>query len=68
MCCQGFILWLSLPSIGVVVRRLHDTGHSDWWLFIGLIPLIGIIMLLILLVSDSHAGTNQYGLSPKLVE
>jgi uncharacterized membrane protein YhaH (DUF805 family) len=47
---------------------LHDLGHSGCWLFIGLIPFIGIIMLLILLVSDSHVGTNQYGLSPKLVE
>ncbi len=57
-----------LPSIGVSIRRLHDTGRSGWWLFIGLIPLIGAIILLIYMVSDSQAGTNQYGPSPKLVE
>jgi len=57
-----------LPSIGVSIRRLHDTGRSGWWIFIGLIPLIGAIILLGFFVTDSQAGPNQYGPSPKLVE
>ena len=57
-----------LPSIGVSIRRLHDTGRSGWWIFIGLIPLIGAIILLVFFVTDSQAGPNQYGPSPKLVE
>ena len=57
-----------LPSIGVSIRRLHDTGRSGWWIFIGLIPLIGAIILLVFFVTDSQPGTNQYGPSPKLVE
>jgi len=63
-----YFLAVLLPTIGVSIRRLHDTGRSGWWLFIGLIPLIGAIILLIYMVSDSQAGTNQYGPSPKLVE
>ena len=63
-----YSLAVLLPSLGVSIRRLHDTGRSGWWLFIGLIPLIGTIILLIYMVSDSQAGTNQYGPSPKLVE
>jgi len=63
-----YSLAVLLPSIGVSIRRLHDTGRSGWWLFINLIPLIGAIILLIFMVSDSQAGTNQYGPSPKLVE
>ena len=55
-----------LPSIGVSIRRLHDTGRSGWWLFIALIPFIGWIVLFIYLVRDSEEGTNQYGPSPKL--
>jgi len=35
-----------IPSIAVLVRRLHDTGRSGWWWFIALIPLIGWIVLL----------------------
>ena len=63
-----YSLAVLLPSLGVLIRRLHDTDHSGWWLFISLIPLIGTIWLLVLVVSDSDAGTNQYGPSPKLVE
>ncbi len=63
-----YSLAVLLPAIGVSVRRLHDTGRSGWWLFIGLIPLIGAIILLVYMVSDSQAGTNEYGASPKLVE
>ncbi|MFC1949047.1 DUF805 domain-containing protein [Chloroflexota bacterium] len=36
-----------LPSIGVAVRRLHDTGYSGWRLLVALIPFIGAIMLFI---------------------
>ncbi|MFC1916235.1 DUF805 domain-containing protein [Chloroflexota bacterium] len=63
-----YSLFVFLPSLGVSIRRLHDTGSSGWWLLIGLIPLIGTIILLVYMVSDSQEGTNQYGPSPKLVE
>jgi len=63
-----YSLAVLLPGIGVSIRRLHDTGRSGWWLFIALIPLIGSIILLIYMVSDSQAETNQYGPSPKLIE
>ena len=63
-----YSLAVLLPGIGVSIRRLHDTVRSGWWFFIGLIPLIGTIILLIYMVSDSQAETNQYGPSPKLVE
>jgi len=56
-----------LPSLAVGVRRLHDTGRSGWWLLIGLIPLIGVIVLLVFLVKDSAAGDNMYGANPKEV-
>ena len=34
-------LALLLPNLAVTVRRLHDAGHSGWWILIGLIPIIG---------------------------
>ena len=69
----GVLSWIYslavlIPSIAVTVRRLHDTGRSGWWIFIGLIPFVGGIILLVYMVLDSQAGTNQYGPSPKLVE
>jgi uncharacterized membrane protein YhaH (DUF805 family) len=54
-----------IPSIAVGVRRLHDTNRSGWWLLIGLIPIIGAIVLIVFLASDSKPEENQYGPNPK---
>jgi uncharacterized membrane protein YhaH (DUF805 family) len=54
-----------LPGIAVMVRRLHDTNHSGWWAWIVFIPIVGIIVLMIFLASDSKPEENQYGISPK---
>lgn len=60
-----YVFAVLLPGLGVSVRRLHDVGKSGWWLLIGLIPIIGAIWLLVLAVSDSKPGSNQYGPNPK---
>ena len=62
-----YSLALLLPSLGVFVRRLHDIGKSGWWFFIGFIPLIGFIWLLVLMCTDGQPGPNQYGPNPKEV-
>ncbi len=54
-----------IPGLAVSIRRLHDTNRSGWWLFISLIPLIGGIILLVFMATDSDAGENQYGPNPK---
>ena len=58
-------LIIIIPSWAVVVRRLHDTGRSGWWIFVGFVPLIGEFILLFILLSDSQQGNNQYGPNPK---
>ncbi|MDO6610696.1 DUF805 domain-containing protein [Shewanella sp. 1_MG-2023] len=60
-----YSLLVFLPGLGVTVRRLHDSGRTGWWILIGLIPLIGALVLLYFLVSDSEQETNQYGPNPK---
>jgi uncharacterized membrane protein YhaH (DUF805 family) len=62
-----FTLAMLLPSLSVLVRRLHDVGKSGWWIFISLVPFIGGIWLLVLLLSDSQPTENQYGLNPKMI-
>ena len=62
-----FGLAMLIPSLAVGARRLHDTGRTGWWQLIGLIPLIGIIVLIVFYVQDSHPGSNQYGTNPKEV-
>ena len=63
----GWLIALAmlLPNLAMQVRRLHDTGHSGWWWFIGLIPIIGFIVLLIFYVTDSKPGPYQWGPNPK---
>jgi len=60
-----YSLAVLIPSLAVLMRRLHDTDRSGWWILIGLIPVIGWIVLLVFLVQDSHPGQNQYGDNPK---
>ena len=54
-------LGLFLPGLAVTIRRLHDTSRSGWWFLISILPLIGSIILLVLLASDTKFETNQWG-------
>ncbi len=53
-----------ITSLACMVRRLHDTGHSGFFILLFFIPL-GNIYLFILLLSDSTPGTNTFGISQK---
>lgn len=59
-----FSLAMLVPSLSILVRRLHDTSRSGWWILIAFIPLLGSIILLVFLVQDSHEE-NPYGFNPK---
>src|ERR1700694_291507 len=63
-----YALAVLIPTLAVTVRRLHDTGRSGWWIFIQLVPIVGVFILLYFLVSDSKPETNAYGPSPKAGE
>ena len=53
-------LALTLPSMAVVVRRLHDVDRNGWWI---LIPctIIGIIPFYYWMCKEGGALANQYG-------
>ena len=57
-------LALFLPSLCVLVKRLHDLGKSGWWILIAFIPLLGIIVLLVFMVTEGEQLPNQYGEVP----
>ena len=60
-----YSLAVLIPSIAVGIRRLHDTDRSAWWVFIVLIPFIGLIISIIFLATEGGYGDNRYGRSPK---
>jgi uncharacterized membrane protein YhaH (DUF805 family) len=59
-----YAIGMIVPSVAVMVRRLHDTGRSGWWYFIGLVPFVGGIILLVFLASRGNPGPNEYGPEP----
>ena len=59
-----YSLAVLLPSLGVAVRRLHDTDRSGWWMLIALIPLIGLIVLLVFFIMTGTPGDNRHGSNP----
>jgi len=64
-------LGLFLPTLAVMVRRLHDTDTSGWWVVIPLIgiaippiaviALIGWIALFVQTCRRGTAGANRFG-------
>ena len=63
-----YLLAVFVPTLGVIVRRLHDTGKSGWFYFVSLIPLIGTIWIIVLFVTEGDKGPNEYGPDPKASE
>ena len=57
-------LALLLPSLGVTVRRLHDTDRRGWWVLISLVPFVGALIMLYFLVSKGTDGPNRFGDDP----
>ena len=54
----GLPLWIT--SLSLTVRRLHDSNHTGWWWWIGLIPLVGWIVLLVFYIMPGTPGPNRY--------
>ena len=40
-----FSALIVIPSISLQVRRLHDTGKSGWWLLLGIVPVLNLLIL-----------------------
>lgn len=56
-----FAIGMLIVSLPLAVRRLHDTDRSGFWLFIGLIPFIGGIVILVFSLLAGTRGPNRFG-------
>lgn len=50
-----------IPSLAIIVRRLHDTDKSGWLVLVCLIPLIGLVAFIVFGCTASTPGTNRFG-------
>ncbi|MFP9114971.1 DUF805 domain-containing protein [Flavobacterium sp. RHBU_3] len=70
---NGWLIWLSfiyviaslIPTLALLVRRMHDIGKSGKMILVAFIPLIGFFWILILLLTEGTIGKNKYGPNPK---
>lgn len=63
-----YSLFVLIPGLAVFVRRMHDIGKSGWNILFGLIPLVGVIILLVFECTEGDRLTNAYGPNPKAYE
>ena len=57
-------LVMFVPNLAMSVRRFHDLDRSGWWLFIGVIPLVGPIILIFWFCTKGTDGANRFGIDP----
>lgn len=51
---------LGIASFTASIRRLHDTERSGWLILLGLIPIVGAIILIILYCQPSVKNTERF--------
>ena len=59
-----FALGSFIPSLAVIVRRLHDQDKSGWFVLLGLIPIANIVLLVFMFLEGTK-GPNRFGPDPK---
>ena len=64
----AFKLGVTLPSLALTVRRLHDTGHSGRWIFIGFTVIGAFYPLLYWYCRPGTPGAGRYGPNPLEME
>jgi len=42
------------------IRRLHDMNRSGWWLLLGLVPVVNVILGLVMMLLSGTAGANDF--------
>jgi uncharacterized membrane protein YhaH (DUF805 family) len=57
------VIWglaVVVPSLALVVRRLHDVNFSGWMILIGLVPFIGALALLVFMLLPSKPEGQRF--------
>lgn len=60
-----FCLVIIIPTIAVGIRRLNDIGLNKWLILINLLPVLGNLIFLVFMLTDSQIGYNKHGEYPK---
>ncbi|MEO3751827.1 DUF805 domain-containing protein [Streptomyces sp. B6B3] len=53
------------PVVAVSVRRLHDTDRNGAWVLVGMLPLLGLVVL-VFFCQQGDPMPNRYGPPPSV--
>jgi uncharacterized membrane protein YhaH (DUF805 family) len=62
----GYVVMTCPALISSICRRLHDSGYSLRWLFMGLVPVLGTLFLLYGLLKKGEPYHNRFGPNPRV--
>nr|ELR5042222.1 DUF805 domain-containing protein [Providencia stuartii]ELR5082320.1 DUF805 domain-containing protein [Providencia stuartii] len=54
-----------VPSLALIVRRLHDINQSGWFAIISFIPMVNWVFIIIIGCIETQQENNQWGLPSK---
>jgi uncharacterized membrane protein YhaH (DUF805 family) len=57
----AIMIFLIMPTVAVVARRLHDTDLSGWYMLLFLLPAIGWLIMVVMMAQPSKPGANRFG-------
>jgi len=58
------MILLFIPSLAVAVRRLHDVNTSGYFMFMGIIPVLGAIIVFVKIIEKGTLEKNRFGEYP----
>ena len=64
VCTVPGIGFLTVAGYSLVLRRIHDLGHSELCLILTGIPFVNLLFMLYLFFARGTAGDNRYGPDP----
>lgn len=57
------VLFLGIPSLAVQTRRLHDTGHSGWWLVAEIVASVAFSIAELVVLGGAAGRTSVYNIN-----
>ncbi|WLH53694.1 DUF805 domain-containing protein [Pseudomonas tolaasii] len=63
-----YTVLMIIPRIAVTFRRLHDVNMTGAYVLWYALPLVGLVMVTIKLLTKGDQGENKYGLPCRQVE
>ena len=63
-----YVLFILLPTVSILVRRLHDIGRNGWYCLLAFIPVVGVAAMIVIGMLDTEPFPNEYGPSSKIGE